>query len=504
MQQAIFLVHRLGNLTSFRRLLGLAGLSTAIVWVALHWLSPYPAVALILILWVGALGTVVLPVRLQLLLFWALLPFVGLLKRLVFLDESAGTTQMYLVLATQDIMLIVVLLKLFLKALHSRVSIRLLLVDIAVGLFGIYSLLSAVLFSSNVPLTARLAAVESWVWPMAMYYLGACYLNRSKDINTLSNLIIGSAVIVALYGMYQFFGGLLPFEEAWFARVTTSINVARLREEIYRAGVFRTFATMDSHGTYGLFLGMGLILAWVRRFRLGIFLWGLCSLIIALGLILSFTRYTWIMPPIAAGFIVLFQYRKIKPLFNLQKLRQGSLLLLAVVGAFFPFYVAMSNLYGMQLISSSNPYLVRAFGTGTLYARLQWMSLPSLRNIGLLGKGLAAVGYFARKFGFETTDVNFHNIFVDMLDAMGVAGLGLFLWLLYLLFKRIIANIEVQSDARKRRGVVGLFSLILAMVVVSHFNGAVFYYGRAVPYYFWGLCGILAHYERENLYWSKT
>ena len=473
----------------------MTGIIVAIGWVLPGWLSLRPAMILVLILWIGALITVVLPARSQLLLFWTILPFVSFLKRIVFLDDSAGTTQMYLVLAAQDIVLSLILFKLFVTTLKSGMRIRLSSVDISVILFGAYSLFAALLLSSNAPLSARLAAIESRVLPMVMFFLTANYLNRARDVNTVSRLLVGSSVIVALYGIHQFFNGFLPFEEAWFTRASTSTNAARLQYEIYQSGVFRTFATMDSHGTYGLFLGIGIILAQSQRFRTGVFVWGTSSLILALGLVLSFTRYTWIMPPIAVAFVVLFQYGKIKPLFNLRRLRKGSLLFLAVTGSFFLIYLIASNLYGRQLVTASNPYLLRAFGTSTLYARLQWTSLLSTRNISLLGNGLATTVFFARKFGFATNDIDYHNIVVDMLDSMGIIGLGLFSIMLYLLSTRAITNIEIQRHRQQRRLLATLFGLILAMLIVSHFNGAVFYYGRAIPYYFWGICGMVVHYN---------
>lgn len=499
---AKFLIERVARFRLTHRWLSVAFLwlllLSATLVVAL-WFSARPGLFFIVTLWAGALSSTLLPIRSQLWLFWVMLPFMGLLKRLVFLDGTAGIIEMYLVLATQDIVLGIILFKFILYiSLSSRVDIDAL--DVAVGVFGLYSMLSALFLSSNVPFIARLATVESRIWPMVMYFLAANYLNRSRDLERLTRLTIAAAVVVALYGVFQFFGGFLPFEEAWYARATTSSNVAHIQHDIQEASVFRTFATMDSHGTYGIFLGLGLILAWARRGRLGAFLWLSVSFIITLGLILSFTRYTWIMPPIAGGFILLFRYRRIKPLLNLQGLRRGSRLLLIVVGSFLIFYLLLSNLYGTQLISGTHPYLRRSFGTSTLYARLQWRNYLSTQRISILGEGLASVGYMARKFGFESSDVQFHNIFVDMVESMGVIGLGLFLWLLYLLFRRARLSVQIQSDAQTHRSLAAVFGLILAMLTVGHFNGAVFYFGRALPHYFWGFCGVLTHYNKQGVF----
>lgn len=458
-----------------------------------------PTLAFIFLFWVGVLCTIFLSVEKQLLLLWVMLPFVDTFKRMVWLDADAGTMEMYLVLIAQDIIVAGILLKIALAFLKSDLKVRFRAVDGAVALFGLYSLSSALL-TPGVPLIGRLATAGLWVWPISAYFLAARYLSGPRQVNQVTKLMVALAFIVALYGIHQFFGGFFPYETAWFERATNSANIAHLQYDA-SVGVFRTFGTMDSHSSYGIFLGIGLILAWAWRQRLGLPLWLGLSLIIAFGLALSFTRFTWAMPIFAAGFIFLFSYRKIRPLFDLKNWRRASWLLLGIVGAFFAFYLMMVGLYGRQLVPVSSPYLYRALGTGTLEARLQVnsVSIGRLKSAGLTGRGLAGSGFFARKFGFESKDVDYHNIFVDMLDSMGVLGLSIFLGLLYLLFKQSIKTIESQTRWQTRRVLVALFGLVLAMLTVGHFNGAVFYFGRALPYYFWAICGILAHYHESEM-----
>lgn len=456
-----------------------------------------PAMLFISLLWFGALLTVVLPIRSQLIFFWLILPFVDLMKRIIYLDQNSSVVDTYLVLATQDIILLVVVLKIFVSALHSPLKIHWRTSDTALACFVIYSLFSA-LASAGTPLIARVATIGMYVWPMVMFYLAARYLSDATSLNKLFKLTITLAVIVALYGIWQFFIGVLPYEVAWIERAAdTSANVAHLLYDASR-GVFRTFGTLDSHSSYGIFLGIGLILTWADRYRLGWLLWAIVSLIQFVGLILSFTRFTWLMPILALGFIFLFSYSKIRPLFSLQRWRKASLLLMGIIASFFIFYALMSGLYGHNLVSSSNSYLLRAFGTGTLEARLQVNSLQveNARTF-LLGKGLAKTGFFARKFDFESRDVNYHNIFVDMVDSMGLIGLGLFLWFLYSLLKQSLLNIKSLTDLRTRRLMISIIGLVLAMITVGHFNGAVFYFGRAIPAYFWAFCGIIAHYDKR-------
>ena len=441
-------------------------------------------------------STFVLSIRGQLLLFLAYLPFVDMFKRMVFLDANSSPTNMYFVLVTQDVILLAILLKVLLSITSHRIRLRIRSVDIAVVIFAAISVISA-LITPEVPLSGRIAAIGLRVWPMVTYFLAALYLNDPDSLRRFGKLTLILGVVVALYGIRQFFFGLLPFEELWYEEAYTSSDVAHLRYSA-EVGIFRTFGTLDSHTSYGLFLGIGLILAWAWKRNLGLLEWLLLSLVLAFGLILSFTRFTWLMPLLAAGFIFLFTYRRIRPFFSLLNLRKASLLLLLVTGLFGIFYLAMSSLYGVQIVSAgSNSYLKRALGTNTLEARLKVDSfLGENADLSVFGNGLAGSEYFARKFDFVSSDVNYHNIFVDMVDAMGVVGLVIFMLLLYLLIRAAITSIDYQTNPQTRTLLVALFGLFLAMVTVGHFNGAVFYFGRALPAYFWTICGILAHFDR--------
>jgi hypothetical protein len=464
--------------------------------VIIYGLINRPAIVFVAILWGIAIATMIVPVRSQLLIFWALIPFADFLKRLVFLDPGAGTVEMYLVLGAQDILLLTVVVKFILVLIRKPLTLNMRKADFAVALFGLYAFVSA-LTSPNAPIQSRIAAVGLRVWPVFFYFIAAHYLNNLSMVKLITKITVVLAFIVAMYGIQQFFVGLSPAEVAWMSREGSSQNVAHLQKDQER-GVFRTFGTMDSHTSYGIFLGMGLILIRAVRRWLGHFLWIILSIIVLVGLIISFTRLTWLMPLLAVGYILLFSIRKIRPLLDLKRLRRASLLLLVVIGSFAVFYGMMSFLYGRKLFSTSNPYLSRALTTGTLEARLRLDYLWGGGEVGLFGKGLANSSYFALRFNLETSDVNYHNIFIDMTEELGILGLLIFIWLLYEMFKNAIRNISLQTHPYSRGILVAYFGLILGMITIGHFNGAVFYFGHAMPFYFWGICGILTHYQDYN------
>lgn len=441
-------------------------------------------------------STFILSIRLQLILFWAYLPFVDLLKRMVFLDPNASSTNMYAILFTQDLFLLAILSKVIINIINQTVRVKIQAVDIAVLMFALISAASAIA-TSSVPITARIAAIGMRVWPMITYFLAASYLSDPDSLKRIWRLTLILGIMVALYGIRQFFFGVLPFEAFWFENASTSTDALNLQFSA-TLGVFRTYGTLDSHDSYGIFLGICLIFAWVWKRNLGLVKWLLIFLVLAFGLVLSFTRLTWLMPVLAAGFIFFFTYSRVRPFFSLRNLRKPSLLLLFITSSFGIIYIALSFLHGVRFFSAtSNSYLERAFDTGTLEARLRGNRfLSENTDFSIFGNGLASSAYFARKFEYVSTVENYHNVFLDMISEMGVLGLFFFLVLLYFLFKAGITSIVYQRDPNNRMLLVGLFGLILAMMMVSHFNNAVFYFGRAIPVYFWSMTGILAHFER--------
>lgn len=457
------------------------------------------AILFIALLWSCAIATSLLSIRMQLLILWAILPFIDLLKRVVYSDSNASTLHVYLILITVDLIIFSALVKDFLGLLQKPFRINLTKVDYSVLLFGTFSLFSAMLVS-NAPLIARLATTGMWVWPMVAYYLFAKYFNSKEHIRTLIKLTVILGIVVAIYGVKQFYFGFFPFELEWFLRAESSSNVSHLQAYYVKRGVFRTFGPMDSHSSYGIFLGIALISTWILRPFLRRNLWIIISILLTFGLFLSFTRFTYLMPAFSALFIIIFVYNRIRPVIDFRKLRRASWLLIGVVCSFFIFYIVMNLLYGNTFIPSfSNPYLQRVLGTGTLEARLSldnFISTISWQNP--LGSGLANSSFFARKFEFSSADVNYHNIFLDMIGSMGLISVTIFLSFMYFLFRHSLAIINFESNTQARRVLYGLFSLILAMLIVGHFNGAVFYFGRAIPVYFWAICGILAHYKLEN------
>lgn len=454
--------------------------------------------ALIVSLWFFALITILLPIQYQIFILVAYLPFVDFLKRLVFLAPEASDVQMYLILATQDIMLVMIFLKLLLGAFLKPIKFRWYKGDLILILFFVYNIFSAI-STPNAPISISALVIGMWVWPMVAYFIFGHLWSDEKSVGKLAKLIPLLGFIVAIYGIQQFFNGLLPHEVAWYLGADSSANVSHMQYEATR-GSFRTFGTLDSHSSYGIFLGISLVLLWAIRASIGNLSWLFGSLIIGFGLILSFTRFTWLMPILSAAYIFIFTYRRVRPLFEIKKIRRASILLLIIVGSFFIFYLLMSFLYTTGLGSSSNPILHRILTTGTLSDRLRASDiLLSSTQLDIFGSGLGSASYFASKFGYQTSDVDYHNIFIDMMDTLGIIGLGIFFIFLYFSIKQTLWNIYHESNPYTRKLLVSVFGLILGMITVGHFNGAVFYFGRAIPIYFWGMLGILTHYHNDSI-----
>lgn len=449
------------------------------------------------LLLIGIVTSVLLNVRVQVLLFLGLLPLTGLLKRLVFLDPRASIEAMYLVLGMPDLLLAIILTKVSYLIIKRILKPRWGKADLMVaGFFGISSL--SVLLSRGVPAVAKLATWEMCVLPMFFYLVGATLLSEIGLAWKFRQLVTRLGIVVAIYGIQQFLLGFWPFEQRWLKSVSGSSAIFHIQYAMEKYGFFRVFSTMDSHTDYGIFVGMALVLFLGIRRRTTPLMTAMVSVILGFSLLLSFSRTMWLMPVTFGICCFALSGRMIKPLLDLRRLRQPILWILALVLSYFIVVVILANLYGKQLVQTSNPWLLRVLETGTLAARLRGMSLLSQGRVTLFGQGLATTGFIAQKFELQTQYVGTHNIFLEILELLGVVGVFCFILLLLFLLKRSFLLIDDSDNPWYKRYRIVLTALVVALVLVGHFSGPVFYWGKTLPYYFWGLCGMIGHLREAH------
>lgn len=273
--------------------------------------------------------------------------------------------------------------------------------------------------------------------PTLAFWAGRAFCD-DRTIIQLFKLLGMLAVPAAGYGLYQSFYGFPYWDAEWVANFGfASLNVG---------GITRPFASFSSATDYNTFLGIGLI-AWSlfllrRRPFLGVammvvistaLLYGSQRLIIvtglgALALVLA-ARRGW--PMGGALFLGLF-------------LLIATPLALTYLGPQLEAFQAKSPLLRHQIGGLADP-----FGEQSSLRLRTSMVTDGVAQVveHPMGRGIGAPTLAATKFGsdrtFRATDADPSNIAI----ALGLPGLGLYLALTYVAFKRAYSLAATRRDA---------------------------------------------------------
>jgi O-antigen ligase len=245
----------------------------------------------------------------------------------------------------------------------------------------------------------------------------------------LVDALILAALLVSLYGLYQFF---------FTGDVITAEGVRRIR------GVY------GSPNNLGLFLGrvVPLAIAFILFGRFRGRRWGylLATVPILLCLYLTHSRGAWLLGvPVALLFI------------GLMRGKRGVLIALAgVVGAF----LALLPLAGLQRITS----LFDLSGE-TVFRRLKlWeATLAMIRDHPLFGVGLDNFLYHYPRYmlpeAWQEPDLSHpHNILLDWWTRLGVVGVGVLIWLEVSFFRLGLRLYRSLEEGELRALALGLMA----------------------------------------------
>ena len=215
-----------------------------------------------------------------------LLPFVELVKRFLFIDQSVSQPQYLAVKAIPDAVVLVALLSYAHRDLiRRRLPLAPTAIDKMVLCFLIWNL-AEVANPSSKPLIG-LAGFDYTGVPIAMYFLARSVIRGREDVEKLARVVVVTAVIAALYGLKQEVLGLAPFETVWLNSGLTSLDLGYIES----AGLLRAFSTFASHKEFGFYLAIaiGYAIVLMARHRL----WTLALPILVGGLTVTWARDAW-------------------------------------------------------------------------------------------------------------------------------------------------------------------------------------------------------------------
>lgn len=245
-------------------------------------------------------------------------------------------------------------------------------------------------------------------------------IKDKEELNILLTILVGTASLVALYGLYQYKVGV-EMEAKW---LDTSNN------EGITTRVFSVFGNPNILAEYLIMTTpISIALFWETKKLHKKILFLLTSLLLMGTLVLTFSRGSWLGFAFGIFIFVLLVEKRL-------------LLLLIPLGLgainFLPPVILNRILSIVNFADSSNNYRIRIWK----------ITLEIIRDYLPSGVGL---GYIPFKQTFETyirtmPAYHSHNTYLEVLAEMGIPGIIVFIMLIFVLYKYSIKTLVKAED----------------------------------------------------------
>lgn len=316
---------------------------------------------------------------------------------------------------------------------------------------------------------------------MIFYFVIINTIKTKKQLFDLLRVFTISAVLVCLYGIAQYIFG-------W------NVTQAWIDEEMFEDIKMRIYSTLDNPNVLGeyilLALPLCIALMWTAKKALPRIVYAGFSLVLALALILTFSRGCWLGIMAAAAVFITFAAGKLWGL---------ALIALPIV----PFVIPESILNRFTSIGDMSD-------SSTSYRVSIWMgTLLMLKDFWLSGIGLGSEA-FTQVYPFYSYNLvvaqHPHNLFLHIITESGIIGLLAFLFLMLLFFKKMALGVQCFGKGNKFSvTLIAISSAVTGFLLQGVFDNC--FYNYRVFMIFWAVLaiGIAAlnitkaeHTEREE------
>lgn len=302
--------------------------------------------------------------------------------------------------------------------------------------------------------------------------LVASNIKASTQVRKLMIVFLASASVVGLIALIQLLTGMdhIGLIELWFA-------------DPHRYG--STIGRGSDMGTYLILaipVGIGLLL-YSKRWRERMLL-GLSLLILAVPLAFLYCRGAWL--GVIGGVLVMVA---LKP----KQLIPGLLVLAVLLALFLP----QGNIDRFK--STFDPYEENVAIRASLYKS----ALRMVRDHPFLGVGIGNYEYRHKAYRVKIPgqdrypeDMNTHNSYLQYVSELGLPGLGIFLAMLFYIFRQAFRLFKTTADGYLRGLSLGLIGSFTAFSIHSLFDNC--FYTIRLSSIFWFLVGIMMALKSAN------
>ena len=288
-------------------------------------------------------------------------------------------------------------------------------------------------------------------------------IDRLEDFNIIVTMIVFSATIVALIGLYQYIVGV-PVDAGWVDVSNNPDIKARVYSVFDNPNILAEYLVMT--------IPLSISLFWYTKKIVKKVLFLATSAILTLSLVLTLSRGGWIGFAVSALIFILLVEKRF--LLSIIPIGIGGLL-------FLPKSILSRILSIGNLGDSSNSYRI------TMWK----IALNIIKD-----NPLAGVGFGHKPFQqtFETyiSDMptyHAHNTYIELAAELGIPGLIAFLFLMFIIFKYGIQKLINQENRYIKIMAAGLFAGLGGLLAHGAVENVI--YLTRIILYFWIMIGLI-------------
>lgn len=348
-------------------------------------------------------------------------------------------------------------------------------------------------FNPNSSLKVGLFGFRTFGFYIMAFFVSNALAQTEADVQRLIRFTVLLAAAVALYGIFQQFAFVPPWDQAWFLEFLSKRTFSWLAGYRFSWEELRKFSTMQHPPAAANLYLFAILLAAPSLFRIGTNLW-LLNLVmlpsIGLGLFFTFVRGGWVGTLV--GLVAMVSLAKVPR----ARRRRASILLytvaiLVTLGVLFLWAPRLANSQFVQRFSPGVERrlssLARPMESPEMQVRFNyWDEALGEARRSPVGLGIGTTGGVAQRIeGFGVVD----NLYLKVLLELGWAGIVIF---------SVILSLSTYTAWQLYRRVPGRivrdFGLsALCIVLAIAFEGIVqpTLEMSVAAIYFWSILGVV-------------
>ena len=393
----------------------------------------------------------------------------GLVSLIIFTPLAFGTVQVWSITIVHLITL--AMLAAWLIKMTALGKFRLMKTPLDIPILLFLGIATVTTLTSIYPYASKIEfyKIASYV---LLYYLVVNNIRSKPQIRRIVTLVVIVGTSLAIYGLYNYFSGIE--------------KIYTLDKKYYLGMLTSTYVNHNHIGGYfelAIPLGIGLLLASrylpgrtkkgkIPPLPVSPMLLVAATFIMITALVFTYSRGTWIGflgSMIVLGMIISFRFKIFRDWSRLKKWGTLAVLALIIISALLLMPDKVKQRAGTMFKFQEGKVTFNVASTGGRLIVYQ-NTLQMIKDRPILGTGLGTFIYTYPKYrppGFRIFMNAVHNDYLQYGQEMGIFGLGSFVLLLALFFKKNLSLLKNLKDKYLQSLTLGFLVSITAIAIHS-------------------------------------